>query len=344
VAAIRIGLIGCGAVADFGHLPAIVSNPDFQLVALSDPNRERLVDVSGRFGSPATYSDPEAFFEHPMDAVAVTSPSFAHRPNVLAAARQGLHVLCEKPIAMNDLEADEMIAAMTKAGKQFFIAFCYRFSPVALQIRDWVRQGIVGEVRSLRLVYDWNLHGQFEQASDGTWIESPRWRGRMDEGGPMVDCGVHQIDLARWWLGQDVVDTTVAAAWVADYEAPDHVWLHLEHEGGAHTTVEMSFTFGHTAREPISIFQYHLIGTGGVIRYEREGWILEARTGEQTIRVPGASEKSFEGMYQALGNALLTGDCSLMPTASDGLIATRIARGATEEAIERRAALIRPSS
>jgi predicted dehydrogenase len=333
---IRIGLIGCGAVADFGHLPAISTNPELELVALCDPDRERLGEVASRFGNPPTFTDPEAFFAHPMDVVAVTSPAFAHLGNVLLAATHGLHVLCEKPIAMNDLEAEEMISAMDRAQRHFFIAFCYRFSPVALQIRDWVRKGMIGDVRSLRLIYDWNLHGKYEQSETGEWVESPRWRGRMVEGGPMVDCGVHQIDLARWWLGQEVVDTTVAAAWVAEYDAPDHVWLHLNHEGGAHTAVEMSFTFGHTVAEPLSLFQYHLIGTGGLIRYERDGYILEARTGQETIRVPGASEKSFPGMYDALVQSLTTGDASNMPTAQDGLIATRLARTATEAAIAKR--------
>ena len=97
-----------------------------------------------------------------------------------------------------------------------------------------------------------------------------------------------------------------------------------------------------TVREPISLFQYHLIGTGGLIRYEREGWILEARTGTETIRVPGASEKSFPGMYDALASALLTGDDGDMPSPQDGLIATRIARTATDRAMERRCRSIEP--
>ena len=70
----------------------------------------------------------------------------------------------------------------------------------------------------------------------------------------MVDCDVHSIDLARHWLGSEVARHTALGAWVADYEAPDHMWLHLDHESGAHTMVEMSFTYGHTAKEPISFF------------------------------------------------------------------------------------------
>jgi predicted dehydrogenase len=200
---------------------------------------------------------------------------------------------------MNDVDALTMIEVMEKAEKHLFTAFVYRFSPVALQIKRWVQEAIAGEIKSLRLIYDWDLHGQWEQTVAGEWIESPRWRGRMEEGGPMVDCGVHQIDLARWWLGGEVIRATGAGAWVSSYEAPDHIYLHLDHDCGAHSMVEMSFTYGHTTSCPNPLFTYDLIGTGGVIRYNRDGWLLEVRNGEGVTTVPGASEKNFDGMYRA---------------------------------------------
>ena len=332
----RIGVMGCGVVADYGHLPAILDTPGLELAALLDPNPVRLAHAASRFGHPPAFTTSEEFFQTPMDAVLICSPAGAHLQNVLDAAKAGVHVLCEKPLAMTDKEAEHAIEAMEAAGKMLFTGFVYRFSPVALQIKKWVDEGIIGEVRSLRLIYIWDLHGQFEQDETGEWIESPRWRGRMLEGGPMVDCGVHQIDLARWWLGDEVVKVVPAAAWVSNYEAPDHVYVHMDHERGAHTMVEMSFTYGHTSREPNPHFSYHLIGTGGVIRYDRDGYILEARTGEQTIRVPGASEKNFHGMHAAFAEALRTGETGNLPSGRDGLIATRIARTATDEAIESR--------
>lgn len=158
----------------------------------------------------------------------------------------------------------------------------------------------------------------------------------MLEGGPMVDCGVHAIDLARYWLRSEAKSVTGHGAWVADYESPDHVWLHMNHENGAHTAVEMSFSYCHTAREPINQFSYELIGDGGLIRYMRDGYVLEARTGEQTIRVPGASEKNFEGMYAEFAHAIRTGDVSGLPTADDGITASRLAWEATNMAIANR--------
>ena len=202
-----------------------------------------------------------------------------------------------------------------------------------MQIRDWVRSNAAGKIRSLRLIYIWDLHGQYAQDEEQTWTHSPRWAGRMKEGGPMVDCGVHQIDLARWWLQSEVKSYHASGAWVADYDAPDHVYLHMDHENGAHTMVETSFSYGHTSREPLAHFSYHLIGDGGVIRYDRDGYVLESRHGGGTTQVPGASEKNFEGMYHAFAHALLTGEPGDLATGWDGVIATRIARDATDQLI-----------
>jgi len=328
--------MGCGVVADYGHLPAILDTSGLELAALFDPNPERLALVAGRHGNPPSFSEAEAFFDAGLDAVVISSPAPFHLENIRLAAAHRCHVLCEKPLAMDDVESEAAIEVMEAAGRMLFTGFVYRFSPVSLQIKKWIEEGVVGEIRSLRLIYLWDLHGQFEQNSAGEWIESPRWHGRMIEGGPMVDCGVHQIDLARWWLGDEVDRIVAHGAWVSNYEAPDHVYLHMDHRQGAHTMVEMSFTYGHTVKEPAPHFSYHLIGTGGVIRYDRDGYVLEARQGQGTIRVPGASEKNFHGMHGAFASALVTGDPGHLPLGRDGLIATQIARFATDQAIESR--------
>lgn len=326
---IRIGVLGCGDVANFGHIPAILSTDGVELVALYDPNPVRLSSTSARFDGLPTFDSTEEFYGQGLDAVVIASPAPTHLAGVLEAATRDVHVLCEKPISEDESEAETMIGAMNISGKIFMVGFCYRFSPVARQIKQWIEEGTVGKIRALRLIYIWNLHGRYQQQPDHSWVENPRWAGRMVEGGPMVDCGVHMIDLSRWWLESEIVRAAASGAWVADYEAPDHMWLNMDHRCGAHTNVEMSFTYCHTAREPINHFSYHLIGDGGILRYDRDGYVLEARTGQETIRVPGASEKNFEGMYAAFRDAIRSGDTTGLPLAQDGLIATKIAREAT---------------
>ena len=153
--------MGCGAVASYGHIPAIQKTDGLELHAIYDPNEERLARVQEKFGIPAAFSNAEEFFASEIDGVSITSPAPCHKENVLDAARNKLPVLCEKPLAMNGAEASEMIAAMKKAGVSLHTAFCYRFSPSALEIRKLVREKAIGEVRSLRLIYNWHVHGKF---------------------------------------------------------------------------------------------------------------------------------------------------------------------------------------
>lgn len=325
--------MGCGHVADFGHIPAILETPTLELAALFDPDQARVSAAGNKFGIKTATTLESEFFAQDLKAVVIASPPFAHASNAVAAAKRGCLILCEKPIADTVEAGQQMIEAVRAEGAQIFTAFVYRYSPVAEQIKRWIEQGIVGEIRSLRLNYLWNLHGRFEEDARGEWVESPRWRGRMLEGGPLVDCGVHQIDLARWWLQSEVVRSQAIGAWVSDYEAPDHMFLHLDHANGAHTSIEVSFTYGHTAKEPRSVFTYELIGTGGVIRFDRDGYVLEARHGQGTLGASGSSEKNFAGMYAALVRELELRTSTELPSAEDGLIATSIAEAATEAAI-----------
>ena len=333
--AIRIGLMGCGSVADFGHLPAIGRCSDFELVGLFDPVPGRAQAYASRVGGTAFESD-KAFFEEPMDAVAICSPLASHFDNVMLASQHGVHVLCEKPIAVDEDEAADMIAVMEDSAKGFFVGLVYRFSPVAAQLKKWLRDGTIGDVRHIRMQYLWNLHGQWVQDSAGKWVESPLWRGRMLEGGPLIDCGVHQIDLIRWITGREVVSCDGFGAWVAKYDAPDHVTCHLALEGGITATVEVSFTYGHTAREPLSVFSYELIGTGGVARFDRNGYVLEARTGEEVILAEGASEKNFDSMYQQFSRFIRTGEVGALASPDDALVATKLAIECTDRAIAKR--------
>lgn len=331
----RIGLMGCGTVADYGHIPVILSTPGLSLHAVFDPDPQRLKSVQEKFGIVKAFTDEEAFFQSGFDAVTVTSPAPCHLANIRSACRHGKHILCEKPLGMTEDECREMIACAKQAGVMLFTGFDYRFSPASLQIRQWVRDGAIGELRALRLIYIWNCHGKRIRDEHGTLIESPRRQGRMLEGGPLVDCGVHQIDLARFWTGSEVTSWSAAGAWVDEYEAPDHVFLHLDHANGAHSTVEISFSYCHTCQQPVNVFSYDLIGTKGLIRYDRNARILDMRNQDGVVTMPFAPEKNFAALYEHYRDALIAGHSETLPTGLDGLMAAKISRDATDDLIRR---------
>lgn len=327
----KVGLMGCGAVARHGHLPALVETPGLKLHAVYDPSAEAIEWACATFDIPHGFTKAEEFFQSGIDAVSIASPAPCHYQNVLDAAARGLPVLCEKPLASTAAEARKMLEAMEQAGASLYCGFCYRFSPIALKIRELVQAGAIGQVRSLRLIYNWDLHGKYAKGADGETILQSRREGRMQEGGPLVDCGTHQIDLARFWLNSEVVRYSGHGAWVDGYEAPDHIWLHMDHACGAHTLVEVSFSYGHTCKNPRPDFRYELIGPDGVIRYDRAGrsFTLDNAEGTQSFEFHGS--KGFEGMYKEWARALAGGESILLTEAEQGQRVVEIARSTTDQ-------------
>ena len=332
----RIGLIGCGTVADYGHLPAIKEVPGFQLHAVFDINLKRARETAAKFGVPHAYDDLDAFFKSGIDVATITSPAVAHRANVLAAAKAGVHVMCEKPLASNDAEALEMIEAMKLADRHLFTCYCYRYSPVAMTIRKLIREGAIGTVGSLRLIYLWDFHGKWERSHFEDRKILARRDAMMRENGSFPDCGSHQIDLALWWTGSEVVRVTGHGAWNDSYQQPDHAWAHLDHANGVHSMIEIGASYGHTSKDPVSYFVYEIIGSDGIIRYDRNNHFFEIRTAAGTTQLPYAHEKDFTGQYVALSKALETGDLSEMCTGEGGQIVNRIACEAMEQAMAKR--------
>ena len=330
---IKIGVMGCGVVSEYGHLPPLRDSKRFEVLSLMDPDKDRVEDYARRFGVPQAHTTQDAFMKSGLDAVSICSPAPFHLANIKGCAEHGLAALCEKPLAMDADEAQEIVDTMNDAGLPLYVGFCYRFSGCAQQIRDLVQDGAIGQVRTLRLIYNWDCHGKYEQDADGNWVKYQRRIDRMLEGGPMVDCGVHQIDLAQWWLESPVVRYAGQGSWVDEYEAPDHVFLHMDHDNGAHTMVEMSYSYGHTTRNKYNEFIYELIGTDGIIRYERNTNLFELRTDQFTEKLKHTGEKNFAVMYEHFANAMQNDDPGDLCTGEEAIRATEIARNATDQII-----------
>jgi len=328
----KLGLIGCGGVARLGHLPGIQSAEGVDIHAICDINEENLRNVQKEFEVPHAFTDIDAFLDSGIEAATVTSGTKAHHQNVLEASRAGLAVLCEKPLALNREDCATMMAAMKKADAPLYTAFCYRFSASALKIRELIRQKAIGDLRSLRLIYTWCYGKKYEDGIGSTIRKA--YEDRMLEGGPMLDCGQHQIDLARWWVGSEVIDVKGHGAWVENYEAPDHIWAHLTHDNGAHSAVEMSYSYGHTCKEWLNEFVYELIGTEGVIRYDRFRETLLLHNGESSREFVYTYSKDFGAMYEEFSRAVETGGSDLLASDQDGVRAVEIAQAATAQAIE----------
>ena len=107
--------MGCGEVANYGHIPAILETPGLELQSIYDPNPLTLQKTQERYRIPCAFTETDRFFSSGLDAVTITSPAPVHHQNVMEAAHHRLPVLCEKPLATNRIAAQEMLAAMQQA-------------------------------------------------------------------------------------------------------------------------------------------------------------------------------------------------------------------------------------
>ena len=326
---VRYALIGYGKVASV-HAQSLAEAKQSKLVAVWGRSAEKAALFAKEWDILPFTDMQKMIVEAKVDAVIITTPHPVHKENTVEALKAGAHVLVEKPMALTVAECQEMIDCTARAGVMLFTGFDYRFSPAALQIRQWLRDGAIGDLRSLRLIYIWNCHGKRQRNDQGLLVENARRQGRMDEGGPMVDCGVHQIDLARFWTGSEVQSWTAAGAWVDEYDAPDHMYLHMQHDSGAHSMVEISYSYCHTCQQPVNVFTYDLIGTKGLIRYDRNAKILDMRNQDGVFTMPFAPEKNFAALYEHFRDALAQGGSDVLPTGLDGLMAAKISREATD--------------
>ena len=189
---IRIGVIGLGIGS--GHAQRFAALPGCEVVAVADADPARLEERGEKVPGAARYTDPLRMLrETKLDAVVVATPNRFHAPLTLAALRRGCHVFCEKPMAMNVAQARAMKAAAQKARRRLMINFSYRFMPMSVALKRQVEAGVVGRIYFGRTVW----HRQRGMPGFGGWFGNKELAG----GGPLIDLGVHRIDLALWLMG-----------------------------------------------------------------------------------------------------------------------------------------------
>lgn len=190
---IGIAIIGCGGITLQNHLPGIALCADTRVVALCDTNAATLERASRETGIAVTSTDyAEIVQRDDVQAVIIATPNVSHAPIALAAIAAGKHVLCEKPIAMNRADAEQMAVAADVAGVRHMTAFTYRFVPAMRYLRHLVARGELGQpyhYRSCRL-QDWgtrNLGWRQVRALAGV--------------GELGDMLSHRIDFAHHLIG-----------------------------------------------------------------------------------------------------------------------------------------------
>lgn len=190
---IRIGLIGAGNIAQNAHIPSYLKQEDAVLTAVYDLNAARTREVAEKYSITHACTSLEEFCAlKDVDAVSVCTWNNAHAVSAIAAANAGKHVLCEKPMAMTVAEAEAMKAAAEKSGVVFMLGFVNRFREEAEYIRHMAESGKFGSI------YYANARLLRRRGTPLGWFTDTAKSG----GGPVIDIGVHLIDLTWFLMGK----------------------------------------------------------------------------------------------------------------------------------------------
>jgi 1,5-anhydro-D-fructose reductase (1,5-anhydro-D-mannitol-forming) len=300
---INWGIAGCGWVARDFVGPAIQASANGRLLSLFDPDPVSRHRAEQHLGV-AAQDDLAAFLAIPgLDAVYVAAPNHAHRALVEAAARSGLPVLCEKPMATTLADAEAMVAACAQAGVRYATAFDQRFHAAHRSLAKLIAEGRLGIVTAIRIVYACWLPADW--AGDN-WRIDPRRAG----GGALMDLAPHGLDLSAYLLGERITDVlAIGQARVHKYKVEDGALLMARSETG----VMLQMHVAYNCPETLPRRRLEVIGTAGqAIATDTMGQtaggtleLIDAATGVPAlIEVEGADRSPFLNQVEAFADAV----------------------------------------
>lgn len=191
----RVGLIGCGGIAKAAHIPSYLLEKRAEVVAVCDIIRERAEGVKKTvFHNASVYTDyKDLLKDESIDYVDICVPNYMHSVIAVDALNAGKHVLCEKPDAVSVEKALEMKEAAERNGKTLMVIRNNRFIDTSKKIKEMAEEGFFGEFYAGRCgwIRRRGIPGK------GGWFTTKAQSG----GGPLIDLGVHMIDLAVWFMG-----------------------------------------------------------------------------------------------------------------------------------------------
>ena len=206
--ALRLAVVGAGAIAQVAHIPVLAKMRGARLVALCDNDAAKARALADRFDVPDVYTDLEELLDSDtLDAIVLATPNHLHEPHALSALRAGLHVLCERPLAMTARGVERVLGAAQKSGRRVVVGNNHRFRSDVQALERYIVNGELGKVEAVRA---------------GVYAPRPPqgWRQRRAEagGGAFLEHGFPLLDLALW---------------LSDFPEPERVGAYMRRGRGA---------------------------------------------------------------------------------------------------------------
>lgn len=240
--AVRVGVIGCGKIAERASLPNLVNYKDkVEVKALCDIEEARAQALKDKFelsGVDIVKDWKKLVTRKDIDAIFVDTPNYLHEEMAVGACANKKHVLVEKPITITAEAADNMIKAARKNGVHLMVEQTQRFDPVHQAAKKVIDSGILGKIH--------NVRGRIGHAGPEYWSEGKAhwfYDKKKSGGGAMIDIGVHITDLIRWFAGKRVTEVFAAISTIEKkVKIDDNGTVLLKFEDGSKGEIECSWT------------------------------------------------------------------------------------------------------
>jgi predicted dehydrogenase len=253
---LKIAFTGAGYISKI-HAAAAQAQPDTELVAVVNHRPESMAAFAAEFGIPRQYAHViDLLKDGGVDALIVSTPNYLHAPETIAALDAGVHVMVEKPMAMNAAEAEAMLAASRNTGVLLMVAHCWRFDPEVLWLKEQVAQGRLGQIIRTK---GYGVHVNW---GPGGWFTQKKLAG----GGALVDMGIHALDTARFLLGdpQPVSVYARIGTHYKDFDVDDTGVIWVNWDNGAVSYLESGWWQPHMDGPEASTQLYGTAGMGQV--------------------------------------------------------------------------------
>ena len=203
---LRYACVGAGAVADYKHLLGYSRLKDVEIVAISDPDVGAAKRLAEKYSIPHVYENYEEMFEkEKLDLISICTPNYLHAPISIKAMEKGIHVHCEKPMTLNAKEAHKVIEAKNKYKTKFMVGLNNRFTNESYFVKKYIEEGYLGEIYHVKT--GWRRRRGIP--GKGGWFTTKKLSG----GGPLIDLGVHFIDLVMYFMDYPEVKSVSAATY-----------------------------------------------------------------------------------------------------------------------------------
>lgn len=279
---VKIGIIGCGKVAQVRHIPEGLANPNATIVGYYDYSEKRAQETASTYGGKVYKNYEDMLNDSQIDAVCVLTPNNTHAEISIAALGSGKHVLCEKPMATTIEDCEAMVLASKETGKSLMIGLNQRLARAHQVAKQLIEEDSIGRIITFRTTFghsgadNWSIDGR------NSWF----FNKSSAEFGVLGDLGIHKTDLIHYLTGQNVV-SVIAKTSVLDKKNEQGIPIPVEDNaicvytlsGGAIGTMTASWTF--YGEEDNSTILY---GTKGIMRIYQDpehAIVIEKTNGER---------------------------------------------------------------